>query len=29
MVAAFFGWIAAHFRDGLAFSNQTMIVWVA
>ncbi len=28
VVAAFIGWIVAHIRRGLAFSDQTMIVWV-
>ena len=26
--AAFIGWLVAHVRPGLAFSDQTMIVWV-
>ena len=26
--AAFVGWLAAHAREGLAFSNQAMIVWI-
>ena len=26
--AALFGWLVAHIRPGLAFSNQAMIVWV-
>jgi phospho-N-acetylmuramoyl-pentapeptide-transferase len=28
VVAALVGWLAAHLRRGLAFSDQTMIVWV-
>ncbi len=28
VVAAFIGWLVAHLRRGLAFSDQTMIVWV-
>ena len=27
--AAFVGWMIAHIRRGLAFSDQTMIVWVS
>ncbi|MEO1058300.1 MAG: phospho-N-acetylmuramoyl-pentapeptide-transferase [Actinomycetota bacterium] len=29
VVAALAGWLVAHLRRGLAFSDQTMIVWVA
>ena len=25
--AAFVGWVVAHIRDGLAFSNQALIIW--
>lgn len=25
--SAMFGWIIAHIRDGLAFSNQALIIW--
>ena len=28
VVAALIGWLVAHIRPGLAFSDQTMIVWV-
>lgn len=28
VVAAFAGWLVAHARRGLVFSDQTMIVWV-
>jgi phospho-N-acetylmuramoyl-pentapeptide-transferase len=28
VVAAFFGWVVAHFRQGLVFSNQAAIAWV-
>src|SRR5687767_2773619 len=28
VVAALVGWLIAHLRKGLAFSDQTMIVWV-
>lgn len=28
VVAAFIGWVVAHVRQGLPFSNQAMIVWV-
>ena len=28
VVSAFFGWVVAHFRHGLVFSNQATIVWV-
>ena len=28
VVAAFFGWVVAHFRHGLVFSNQAVIAWV-
>ncbi|MFM7524917.1 MAG: hypothetical protein ACKO48_00165, partial [Actinomycetota bacterium] len=27
--AAFIGWLLPHMRDGLAFSDQAMIMWVA
>jgi phospho-N-acetylmuramoyl-pentapeptide-transferase len=27
VVAAFFGWVVAHFRHGLVFSNQAAIAW--
>ncbi|MFM8001561.1 MAG: phospho-N-acetylmuramoyl-pentapeptide-transferase, partial [Actinomycetota bacterium] len=29
MFSAAFGWIVAHFRDGLPFSDQAMIIWAA
>src|SRR3954462_14752245 len=28
VVSAFFGWVVAHFRHGLVFSNQAVIAWV-
>ena len=28
VVSAFFGWVVAHFRHGLVFSNQAAIAWV-
>jgi phospho-N-acetylmuramoyl-pentapeptide-transferase len=28
VATAFVGWLAAHLRDGLAFSDQAMIIWV-
>ncbi len=28
VVAAFFGWVVAHTRSGLVFSNQALIMWV-
>ena len=28
VVAAFIGWMVAHLRGGLAFSDQAMIMWV-
>ena len=28
VIAAFIGWLVAHVRRGLSFSDQTMIVWV-
>lgn len=28
IAAAFIGWLVAHVRDGLPFSNQAMIVWI-
>ena len=28
VVAAFVGWVVAHVRDGLPFSDQAMIIWV-
>lgn len=29
IAAGFIGWVVAHVREGLPFSNQAMIVWVA
>ncbi|MFM1752548.1 MAG: phospho-N-acetylmuramoyl-pentapeptide-transferase, partial [Actinomycetota bacterium] len=28
IISAVIGWVAAHLRDGLAFSNQAMIIWI-
>jgi phospho-N-acetylmuramoyl-pentapeptide-transferase len=28
VASAFFGWVVAHFRHGLVFSNQAVIAWV-
>ena len=29
LFSAAFGWFVAHFRDGLPFSDQSMIIWAA
>ena len=29
LVSAFVGWSVAHLRDGIAFSDQAMIMWAA